>query len=220
MDTLLFGPQGALAQCGAGCTVFLDSVESLSTTAQARLLHALEPGFAGRLVAATSRPTAALRQECKLRDDLYYRLAADAIVLPTLRQRLEERPAERDELLQVLVARVTGRPAPAQVERIAKALDAHPGRHYPWPGNVLELEQAVRRVFLNGRYDGDAQAAAPDLQSQLLASVRDGNVSADALLAAYCQLLHRRHGTYEAVAEITKLDRRTAKKYVLLQGEG
>ncbi|HEY8240518.1 MAG TPA: sigma-54-dependent Fis family transcriptional regulator, partial [Kiritimatiellia bacterium] len=155
------------------------------------------------------------RRERRFRDDLFYRLASDAIAVPPLRQRLEERPAERDDLLGPLVARIAGRPAPALVETVSAALDESPGRRYGWPGNVRELEQAARRVLLAGRYEGDQPAAAPDLQSRVLSGVRDGNLSADALLASYCALLHRRHGTYEAVAEITGLDRRTAKKYIL-----
>jgi hypothetical protein len=34
------------------------------------------------------------------------------------------------------------------------------------------------------------------------------------LVSGYCALLYQRHGTYEAVARRTKLDRRTVKKYI------
>jgi hypothetical protein len=40
-------------------------------------------------------------------------------------------------------------------------------------------------------------------------------MDAQTLMARYCHLLHRRHGTFEAVARRTGLDRRTVKKYIL-----
>jgi len=95
------------------------------------------------------------------------------------------------------------------------ALDRAPGRAYPWPGNVRELEQAVRRVLLNQEYTGDHRAVAPDLGGRLQAGIADGSLDADALLAGYCRLLYERHGTYEEVARRARLDRRTAKAYVL-----
>ena len=43
-----------------------------------------------------------------------------------------------------------------------------------------------------------------------------GEFSAHELLAAYCQMLYDKHGTYEEVASKTGLDRRTAKKYITM----
>jgi DNA-binding transcriptional regulator LsrR (DeoR family) len=50
--------------------------------------------------------------------------------------------------------------------------------------------------------------------------VRDGAIGAEELLAGYCALLYRRHGSYEEVARRTGLDRRTVKRYILAAEEG
>ncbi|MEM7396269.1 MAG: sigma-54-dependent Fis family transcriptional regulator, partial [Verrucomicrobiota bacterium] len=83
-----------------------------------------------------------------------------------------------------------------------------------WPGNVRELEQATRRVLLTHNYQGDHVSVASDRQSQLIAGIQSGDLTANALLANYCKILHDRYGTYEKVAQLTELDRRTAKKYI------
>ena len=48
----------------------------------------------------------------------------------------------------------------------------------------------------------------------LLERIRSGTLEARELAARYCALLHARTGTYEEVARITGLDRRTVHKYV------
>ena len=121
---------------------------------------------------------------------------------------------ELDDLIALIVGRLTGEASTEIVAMAHEALDATLGRDYAWPGNVRELEQAVRRILLTREYAGDRRAVAPDLAGRLQAGIAAGNLDADALLAGYCALLHERHGTYEEVARRTNLDRRTAKAYV------
>jgi len=57
----------------------------------------------------------------------------------------------------------------------------------------------------------------PDVErgtDRFLDQIRAGTLEARELTARYCAMLHARHGTYEEVARITGLDRRTVKKYV------
>jgi hypothetical protein len=54
-----------------------------------------------------------------------------------------------------------------------------------------------------------------DKASQLSRDMDSGGIDAQTLLARYCHLLHRRHGTYEEVARRTGLDRRTVKNYIV-----
>ncbi|EXI74023.1 MAG: hypothetical protein AW07_02161 [Candidatus Accumulibacter sp. SK-11] len=89
---------------------------------------------------------------------------------------------------------------------------------YPWPGNMREREQAVRRVLLTGRYDAAIEASAGASSDALLQAIDGGRLGASALLARYCQLLYKRLGTYEEVARRTGLDGRTARKYVHQHG--
>jgi len=89
-------------------------------------------------------------------------------------------------------------------------------RGYAWPGNVRELEQAIRRILVVRRYDPAPSAPAVDAASELAARSDAGARDARTLLAGYCGMLYARHGSYEEVSRITGLDRRTAKRYVLL----
>ena len=85
---------------------------------------------------------------------------------------------------------------------------------YPWPGNVRELEQMVRRVLLTGQPPAAGPARPGDDFDALAERMRRGELSAQALQEGYCQALHARLGSYQAVARQIDLDRRTVSKYV------
>jgi hypothetical protein len=77
---------------------------------------------------------------------------------------------------------------------------------------VRELEQAIRRVLLTGRYIPQPSTGDPD--EALVEKLRDGQLSASELLAGYSRMLYRRVGTYAEVAKRTGLDPRTSRKYI------
>jgi transcriptional regulator with AAA-type ATPase domain len=218
---------GVFSRCTPHGSIFLDEVGDISVPVQIKLLQVLQERtfsqvgsheklvFRGRVIAATNKPLDELRRGGHLRDDFYYRLCSDVVVVPPLRQRLSEDPGELDRLVAHLVVRMTGEDAPEIVATVRAAIQKNLDRDYPWPGNVRELEQAVRRILVTRSYRGDLGGIAPDLKGKILAAVDAGSMDAQELLWAYCALLYERHGTYEAVARRTKLDRRTAKKYVL-----
>ncbi|MBN1673532.1 MAG: sigma-54-dependent Fis family transcriptional regulator [Kiritimatiellae bacterium] len=218
--------EGVLARCSPHGAIFLDEIGDVSIPIQLKLLQVLEQRvfspvgsherhqFRGRIIAATNRPLDALRRDKLFRDDFFYRLCSDMIVVPPLRQRLQEEPGELDELLAHTVRRLIGEEAPDVVGMVGEAIRRDVGKDYTWPGNVRELEQCVRRILLTRRYDGAAEAPAPDLRERLLTGMETGAYDAPGLLSDYCTLLHRRHGTYEEVARRTGLDRRTVKKYI------
>ncbi len=155
--------EGLFARCDAHGTLFLDEIGDLSIAVQTKLLRLLqertfapvgsheERRFAGRVVAATNRPLAELLGDGGFRRDLFYRLSANIIILPTLRERLAASPAELGELVDALLSRLAGEAAAALREPVMGALDRLPA-DYTWPGNVRELEQAIRRIILTGRY--------------------------------------------------------------------
>ncbi len=219
--------EGIFARCSACGAIFLDEIGDASVPVQIKLLHVLQDRtfspvgshetlrFRGRIVAATNKPLDALRRSGQLREDFFYRLCSDVIVVPPLRQRIEEEPAELQDLISLIVKRLTGESAPGTIAMIRSALTASPGVGYIWPGNVRELEQAVRRVLLTRQYQPDRAAIAPDLCSMLQEGIIGGTLDADALLSGYCKLLYQRHGTYEEVAQRTRVDRRTVKAYLL-----
>ena len=218
--------EGVFARCSPHGAIFLDEIGDVTIPIQTKLLQVLQERtfsavgshekqrFSGRVIAATNRPLDLLRREGRFRDDFYYRLCSDVIVVPPLRQRLAEDPAELALLLQHLVRRLAGEPVPELVERVRGVFARDLGRDYAWPGNVRELEQAVRHVLLEGRYLGDAAAVTAGWQERLTRGIEQGVIEAGALVCGYCALLYERHGTYEEVARRTGLDRRTVKAHV------
>jgi transcriptional regulator with PAS, ATPase and Fis domain len=139
-----------LFETAHGGTLFLDELETLQPAAQERLLRTLETGEVrrvgdtsvrhvdARVVAATNFEPAALLRAGRLRVDLYYRLSAFQLVLPPLRERLEDIPLIAEHLLQ-RIARQAGMP------RRAISLEALQDlQRRAWPGNVRQLENALR----------------------------------------------------------------------------
>ncbi len=218
--------KGVFDRCSPHGAIFLDEIGEVSVPLQIKLLQVIQERsfspvgshanrrFHGRVIAATNQPLDRLRREGRFRDDFFYRLCSDVIVVPPLCQRIGEDEEELEDLLALTVSRILGKPSDALTQLVRQVVENRLGRDYPWPGNVRELEQCVRRVILKGAYDGDIQSPARDLLSRISDGMRTGAWDAGELLAGYCKLLHQRHGTYEAVARRTKLDRRTVKKYI------
>jgi DNA-binding NtrC family response regulator len=220
--------QGVFQRCSPHGALFLDEIGDVSLPTQIKLLNVLQERrfspvgshqvmkFSGRVIAATNRPLDRLRQEGRFREDFYYRLSSDVILVPSLRERLAEQANELDALLALLIQRMTGGQNTSLVGQASLALKTQLPPNYPWPGNVRELEQAVRRVLLTGSYrpDLDSNLDANGLADPWLEALTQGQLSAQDLLAGYCQRLYRQLGSYEKVAQQAGLDRRTAKKYI------
>ena len=218
--------EGVFARCSAHGALFLDEIGEVSIPVQIKLLQVLQERiftplggherkrFAGRVIAATNRSLGTLRRDGHFREDFFYRLCSDVIEVPTLRQRISESPAELDQLVRLMAARITGADAPDLVADAMEALDNGLPRGYAWPGNVRELEQAVRRILLTGRYAPHIPAVTADENEVLVDKMRSGELTATELLARYCAMLYRRFGTYTEVAKRTGIDPRTSRKYV------
>ena len=218
---------GVFEHCSAYGSLFLDEIGEVSAPIQIKLLRVLQERiftplgshdaqrFAGRVIAATNRPWAELRTEGRFRDDFYYRLCSDVIQMPTLRQRITERPGELEDLVRVLVTRIVGAQQAELVSIVLETLHHDVPRDYSWPGNVRELEQAVRRILLTGRYKSDFGSVALNTSQRFSDQVQAGQLSAKDLLGHYCAMLYQQLGTYADVADRTGLDRRTARKYVI-----
>jgi len=217
--------EGIFSRCSPHGAIFLDEIGEVTPPVQIKLLQVLQERtfspvcshekvrFRGRVIAATNRPLDHLREK-SLRDDFYYRLCSDIITVPPLRQRLQETPEEMNLLLDHLVSRTAGQPAPELLDIVRRTLAETLEKAYAWPGNVRELEQAVRRILITRSYQGHQNVSEKDLHHQLTSGIENGGLDADALLSSYCTLLYQKHGTYEEVSRRTRLDRRTVKKYL------
>ena len=218
--------EGVFDRCSPHGAIFLDEIGEVAVPLQIKLLQVIQERrftpvgshaarrFNGRVIAATNQSLDRLRRNGRFRDDFFYRLCSDVIVVPPLSRRIGEDDGELDDLLAHTVSRILGNPSDDLARMARKVVDSRLGRDYPWPGNVRELEQCVRRVLLKGTYEGDVKPAARDLLSRISDGMASESWDAGELLAGYCKLLHQRHGTYEAVARRTRLDRRTVKKYI------
>jgi DNA-binding NtrC family response regulator len=143
-----------LAELADGGVLFLDEVAEIPLSSQPKLLRFLEDQTfirvgGGRkikvdvqIVAATNRDLRALVEQWTFRPDLYFRLNVVPIVLPRLRDRIEDiLPLAQYWLAEAnrrYGKRVTGF-AP-DVEMLLLA--------YPWPGNVRELRNLVERLVI------------------------------------------------------------------------
>ncbi|MBE9523147.1 MAG: sigma-54-dependent Fis family transcriptional regulator [Proteobacteria bacterium] len=223
---------GVFALCTPHGSIFIDEIGDASIPVQIKLLQVLQERtfsplgerikcrFNGRVIAATNKPLDTLLQRGVFREDFYYRLCSDVITVPPLRQRLEEDPMEMDALLELLVERTLGEPSSEWVSLVRDILYRNLGENYAWPGNVREVEQAVRRIVLSREYRGHlyAKPASDNLSEQMQLGINKGNLTAKQLLSTYCTLLYRQHKNLEEVARRTQLDRRTVKKYLLAAG--
>jgi DNA-binding NtrC family response regulator len=138
-------------------TLFLDEVGDMALIAQAKLLRVLEErrferlggqksiAVDFRLISATNRPLEQFVRDGRFREDLYYRINAFAIRLPSLRERQVDIPVLAERFLARFCA-AQGLP-PDNKSFTRDALDLLVA--YPWPGNIRELESTVSRSALS-----------------------------------------------------------------------
>ncbi len=224
--------EGIFSRCSPYGAIFLDEIGEISIPVQIKLLQVLQERsfapvgshervrFEGRVIAATNQSIDELRNKKLFRDDFYYRLCSDVIVVPPLRQRIAENPQELDTLLDHTLLRMTGSPSAELRGFVKSAIQKNIPADYPWPGNVRELEQSVRRVLLSGAYSAESASHGDDLKTSIIRRIHGHAYEADGLLADYCTFLYRSFGSYEEVARRLKLDRRTVKKYILSRQPG
>ena len=159
--------QGGLVLEAEGGTLFLDEVDALNPYAQAKLLRFVQyreyrPLGCSRSKLAHVRIIAAsnhdLRQavtEWQFREDLFHRLNVLSLVVPPLRERVEDIPLLANRFLQRF-RRADGQgPRRLSEDAIQKLLA------YAWPGNVRELESTLQRAVV---MCGSATIHAQDIE--------------------------------------------------------
>jgi Nif-specific regulatory protein len=135
-------------------SIFLDEIGTMSLGLQAKLLRVLqereiEPLGAERtesvdvrVIAATNRDLRQLVAEGRFQADLFYRLNVVPIVVPPLRERLEDIPVLAAYFVDKHASRI-GRSIDALEDGVVKSLQQH-----DWPGNVRELENTIERAVV------------------------------------------------------------------------
>jgi len=137
-----------------GGTLFLDEIGDISPATQVKLLRVLQDREYERLggtetrradvrfVAATHRDLPAMVQKGEFREDLYYRLNVVRIVLPPLRERLEDLPGLVSHFA-ALACRANGLPPVSIAESAIEEL-----RKERWPGNIRQLQNLIERLVV------------------------------------------------------------------------
>lgn len=150
------GRAGKIDAAGRG-TLLLDEIDMLSPQQQAKLLRVLDSGEfeplgsnatrmrTCRIVAASNADLGALVRRGEFRSDLYYRLHVLSFHLPPLRQRIEDIAP----LARSLIARYASQFGKELLDIGPEALAAL--ESYSWPGNLRELDNAMRQSALLSR---------------------------------------------------------------------
>ncbi|MEW4453005.1 sigma-54 dependent transcriptional regulator [Bremerella sp. JC817] len=139
-----------------GGTLFLDEIGELPLEAQVRFLRVLQDGFVERVggntpihvnvrvVAATHRDLANMVREGKFREDLWYRLAVFPLLLPPLRERVDDIEELANHFADRAALRFGLAPALPDQESLELL------RAYDWPGNIRELAAVIDRAAILG----------------------------------------------------------------------
>ena len=140
-------------------TLFLDEIADMSPLAQVKVLRVLEYGEFERLgseqmltcnvriICATNCSLLERVRLGKFREDLYHRLSGLTLLIPPLRERMEELPALIAAELKAAAANEDKTITAIHPEAMDKLVA------YPWPGNLRELNHTVRTMtlFCEGR---------------------------------------------------------------------
>ena len=164
-------------------TLFLDEIGELPLDAQVRFLRVLQDGFVERVggtkpirvnvrvVAATHRDLAVMVRESSFREDLWYRIAVFPILLPPLRDRIEDIPALAEHFAERAAVRFGLTPV------VPNDADIELLQSYEWPGNIRELGAVIDRAAILG--NGQSLALTTALGFSGPRSIRDENTGAD-----------------------------------------
>jgi DNA-binding NtrC family response regulator len=230
---------GRLEACSRYGVVFLDEVGELAQEVQVKLLRVLQDRrfqpvgenrvreFAGKVAAATNRDLAAEVRAGRFREDLYYRVCADRIETPSLREQLADRPDDLPLLVGYVSRQVVGDEAAADrlTARVVDLIRRDPrlGDDYPWPGNFRELEQCVRSYTVRRAYRPLGPSAAPVAAADpaadptgeacgvLARAVLAGRLSFDEVERRVFALVRERAGSNQAAGRALGRDPRTVR---------
>jgi nitrogen regulation protein NR(I) len=173
-------------------TLFLDEIGDLSAGTQAKLLRVLQEktihrvggnetiAVDARVIAATHRDLETMIREGKFREDLFYRLSVATILLPPLRERRNDVPALVEHFLRKCASEFGLQPLSLAPGALA-LLQAD-----PWPGNIRELENIIRRLLLGAR---GLPISEESVRHALAARGSGGSTASQSLAALAAELL-------------------------------
>jgi len=141
-------------QIADGGSIFLDEIGDISPRIQLKLLRVLqEREFERvgdsttikvdvRVIAATNRDLGEEVRRGEFREDLYYRLKVVEVPLPPLREKREDIPLLVDHFCSLFNKKFKKNISGISNEVLTTFM------HYPWPGNIRELEHSIEHAFV------------------------------------------------------------------------
>ena len=213
-----------------GGTIFLDEIGDVSLNVQTKLLRVLQESeiqrvggketlkVDNRVIAATNRDLQTMMANGQFREDLFFRLNVFPIVVPPLRERLDDLPGLVEHLLQKhsglsqhRVSKVDPSVFPAMM-------------NYPWKGNIRELENLIKRAIIKTPGDtitsvevpggGSAQQPAPagtDGGMDINTPFKDylSTITRHAEETYLVRMLKLHKGNINQIAKLMEIDRKT-----------
>jgi len=168
-----------LLESADGGTILFDEITTVAPAVQAKLLRVMQEkefrplGAVSsrtvdvRILAATNEDIRALVDQGRFREDLYYRLNVLNVVLPPLRERMEDLPLLSEHFLRQHNTendKQIERLAPEVIERLLT---------YAWPGNVRQLENVIERgVVLSTGSEITPDLLPPELRTSSASTPR------------------------------------------------
>jgi DNA-binding NtrC family response regulator len=147
---------------GSRATVFLDRVDRLAPSGQAKLAEGFGLGQLGaagskiRILAGTHEDLSARVSTGTFRQDLYYHLAVLIVEIPPLRMRQADISVLFSHFLRQIAAS-SGRPVPRVSRRVIELCE-----HYGWTGNLRELRCVVERLMISSTASRLSPRSLPD----------------------------------------------------------
>ncbi len=141
----LEGPARVMARVRGG-TLLIDEIADIDDEIQARIVRMMDtPGdHVPRFMATSQSDLTDAMESGRVRQDLYYRLCGATVHVPALRERVDDITLLTDHFL-AREERESGTKRRLSSEAVELV------RRYSWPGNVRQLENAIRRLSLTSR---------------------------------------------------------------------
>jgi len=151
-----YGAKPGRVELAQGGALFLDEIGDLDLGLQAKLLQLLQDGQFSRLggqedtkvelrvICATNRPLEHEVENGTFRQDLFYRINVVNLVLPPLRDRLVDIPQLVEYFLDYHNEKYNAKARPLSQQALRMM------QNYPWPGNIREMENLIKRYVILG----------------------------------------------------------------------
>ncbi len=203
--------------------LFLDEIGDLPIQTQSKLLHVLEEREIRRIggtqnikvdvcvIAATNKNLIQAVRDGAFRDDLYFRLNVIPLHVPPLREHPEDIPM----LVNFLIQKFSNEYAEALPKQVTpQAMSAL--RRYEWPGNIRQLENYLRRIFVLSEDEViDKTELPPEILDTSLPTtdvefdIPEEGVSLEEIIKEYvCSALTRSNGNQIQAAKLLGISRR------------